>query len=303
MRHLWQTNSNSMANSMNSCVLIAVVCGHALGHAETLLANDEPTVVPVSASMPLPLELQPITVSLPPDETRLSPEVTNFIKGMALLLLPSTYTDDDDWNLHKRVQSGLNVEFDGLKLDTSRRWKDVRHGTWRRVDATLVDPENHFRLAISLLPRTDIDEPRYRIRAKMRLRAIGRQQRWNFGAQLYSVSADIVADVSFHADLHFQTQLIKTDNGTQLRVLPEIETANARVDGFSLRSVSHVKGGAVREFGNVVEAIVQRAVRKKSEKLPAKINGKIQKKPERFEIPAGILALAGGVPLVAPAKP
>jgi hypothetical protein len=231
------------------------------------------------------LEPQPLTVNLPPEETPLAPEVTNFIKGMALLLLPSAYTDDDDWNRHKRVQSGLNVEFDGLKLDTSRRWKDIRHGTWQRVDATLVDPEHHFQLAISLLPRTEKDEPRYRVRAKMRLRA-----------RLYSMSADIVTDVSFDADLHFQSQLLKSDSGTRLRVLPHIEAANASVDSFSLRSVSHAKGGAVREFGNLVEAIVKRAVEKKNEKLPTKINGKILKKPERFEIPAGILALVGGTP-------
>lgn len=289
MRHLWRTNSVT-------CFVLACLL-----QAHMLAANDEQTVVTVAASTAL--DLQPVTVNLLPDETPLSPEATNFIKGMALMLLPSTYTDDDDWNLHKRVQSGLNVEFKGLKLDTSRRWKEVRHGTWQRVDATLIDPENHFQLAISLLPRTEVDEPRYRVRAKMRLRAVARQQRWNFGVQLYSVSADVVADVSFDADLHFQTQLVKTDDGTQLRVLPHVETANARVDGFSLRSVSRLKGGAVREFGNVIEAIVQRAVKKKSEKLPGKINGKILKKPERFEIPAGILALVGGVPTVDPAKP
>lgn len=288
MRHLW------IMSRLPYLVLLATACGL---HTNCLFASEDQKAVAVPASSPL--ELQPVTVSLPQEETPLSPEVTNFIKGMALMLLPSTYTDDDDWNLHKRVQSGLNVKFKGLKLDTSRRWKDIRHGTWQRVDATLVDPEGHFQLAISFLPRTKADEPRYRVRAKMRLRAVARQQRWNLGARLYSVSADVVADISFDADLHFQTQLVKTDNGTQLRVLPKIETANARVDGFSLRSVSHAKGGAVREFGNVIEAIVKRAVRKKGEKLPNKINGKIMKKPERFEIPAGILALVGGAPVPA----
>ena len=50
----------------------------------------------VTVAAPQPLEPQPLTVNLPPEETPLAPEVTNFIKGMALLLLPSAYTDDDD---------------------------------------------------------------------------------------------------------------------------------------------------------------------------------------------------------------
>lgn len=287
MRHLRRTNL--MARVLLPVIVFSL-------YPCPVAAQEVVTVAAAAAAAAQSLEPQPLTVNLPPEETPLAPEVTNFIKGMALLLLPSAYTDDDDWNRHKRVQSGLNVEFDGLKLDTSRRWKDIRHGTWQRVDATLVDPEHHFQLAISLLPRTEKDEPRYRVRAKMRLRATVRQQRWNLGARLYSMSADIVTDVSFDADLHFQSQLLKSDSGTRLRVLPHIEAANASVDSFSLRSVSHAKGGAVREFGNLVEAIVKRAVEKKNEKLPTKINGKILKKPERFEIPVGILALVGGTP-------
>lgn len=223
----------------------------------------------------------------------LSPEATQFIKGMALLLLPTTYSDDDDWGGQRKIQSGLNVRVDGLKVRTSRRWKDVNQGTWKRVDASLVDPQNHFRLSIQLLPRVEKGVPRYRVHAAMRLRATGRQQQWALGAKLYSISADVVADVEFNADLHFQTQVTAKDKGGKLRVLPFIEQADAKLVGFSLRRVSHVKGGPVREFGHVIESLIRRAVRKKGEKLAAKINGKVQKKPERFEIPAGILVIFG----------
>ena len=238
---------------------------------------------------------QPVLI-IPPEETPLAPEATQFIRGMALLLLPDVYTDDDDWNKQKRVQSGLNIKLDGLRLDTSRRWKNVNHGAWQRIDATLLDPQNHFQMAISLLPRTEEGDPRYRVRASMRLRATGRHQLWSFGAKLYSMSADMIADVTVAADLRFESRVIETDDGNKLRVLPHIETASARVAGLSVRNVSHTKGGAVREFGKVVESIVQRSVKKKNQKLAAKVNGKILKKPERFEIPAGILAMTGGAP-------
>ncbi len=242
--------------------------------------------------------IETVTVQGLSDEIPMSPEAVQFIKGMALMLLPETYSDDDDWGNQKRVQSGLNVKMKGLKIDTSRRWKEVNHGTWQRVDATLVDPQKHFQLAIALLPKIDRGVPRYRVTARLRLRATGRQQRWNYGARLYSVSADVVADVAFAADLQFRSDLLRTDDGNKLRVLPHLGTATARLEGFSLRSVGHAKGGAVREFGNLVEGLLQSAVKKKSQKLPTKINAKVQKKPEKFEIPAGILAMFGETPSV-----
>lgn len=258
----------------------------------SLPAQEVVTVAASTASADAPR----LVLEIPPEEVPFAPEVNNFIKGMALILLPKEYSDEDDWNLHKRVQSGLNVKLDGLKLDTSRRWKDVRHGTWQRLNATLIDPENHFQLAISLLPQSESGDPRYRVRAAMRLRATGQQQRWNFGVQLYSISADVIADVAFDADIQFRNQIVESDDGRKLRVLPHVETAKARIQSLSLRNVSHAKGGAVREFGNVVESMAKRVVKKKNQKLAAKINGKILKKPERFEVPAGILAIIGGAP-------
>jgi len=229
----------------------------------------------------------------PVEETLLSPHAIQFAKGMAILLLPESFEDDDDWGNTKRVQSGLNVKMDGLKVHTSRRWKDVRHGTWRRVTAVLVNPEEVFQLEISLLPRKSEGAPRYRVRAAIRLNVTGQQQQWNLGLKLYSISAVAEADLTFVADIEFRNLLVKTDEGGKLRVLPQVETANVRMTGFRLRRISHAKGGGVRLFGESIQAIVGHRVRKESEKLAGKINRKVEKKPERFEIPAGILAVFG----------
>ena len=237
-----------------------------------------------------------ITVG-PNTETPLSAQATEFLRGMALVMLPDTYTDDDDWGKEKRIQSGLNIERDGLKIHTSRRWKNVNHGTWQRVDAKLIDPEKHFQLSVSLLPREEQSVPRYRIRSSMRLNATGRQQGWSLGAKLYSVSAETWADVSVVVDVQFRTQLTKTDDGkNKLRVLPHVERTRVRLEDFSLRRISHAKGSAVREYGNIWEGILRRAVRKKGDKLASKLNRKVEKKPERFEVPAGILAIFGHQP-------
>jgi hypothetical protein len=229
----------------------------------------------------------------PATETLLPPHAIQFVKGMAILLLPKSFEDDDDWGRTKRVQSGLNVKVRGLKVHTSRRWKDTRHGTWRRVTAVLVNPEEYFQLDISLLPRKQEGMPRYRIRASARLNVHGQQQQWNRGLKLYSVSAVAEADITFVADVQFRNQLVKADEGGKLRVLPQVETAKVNLDGFRLRRISHAKGGGVRLFGETVQSIIEHRVRKESDKLAGKINRKVEQKPERFEIPAGILAVFG----------
>ncbi len=229
----------------------------------------------------------------PVEETLLPPPAIQLLKGMAILLLPESFEDDDDWGKTKRVQSGLNVTLDGLKVHTSRRWKDARHGTWRRVTAVLVNPKDFFQLQISLLPRKSKGVPRYRVRASTRLNITAQQQQWNLGLKLYSISAVAEADLTFVADVQFRNQLVKTDEGGKLRVLPQVETANVRLTGFRLRRISHAKGGGVRLFGESIQNIIEHRVRKESEKLAGKINRKVERKPERFEIPAGILAVFG----------
>ena len=80
---------------------------------EVLSVVEDSDIPPVSAPI----------VKVEPSETPMSPQAVQFVRGMALMLLPETYSDDDDWGNQKRIQSGLNVRMDGLRLYTSRRWK------------------------------------------------------------------------------------------------------------------------------------------------------------------------------------
>lgn len=224
---------------------------------------------------------------------KLTPAATEFIKGLALILLPPKFTDDDDWGNTKRIQSGLNMKLDGFELKTSRRWKDVRHGLWRRVDATLIDPIKFFDLQIWLLPKTDDNQPRYRISASLRIAVTVRQQQWNRGLKVYSVSSDILTDVSVDTVIDFRSKLVEVEQKKRLQILPHIQSANVRVDRFLIRRISHAKGGAVKEFGSIFEGLVRKVVEKKSQKLPQKINSKIEKKADRFQFSGTMLSVFG----------
>lgn len=260
-------------------------------------AQNPPLVIPqvefnVPATKPLVTPLLPLD-SKATQPQKLTPPATEFIKGLALILLPPTFTDDDDWGNTKRIQSGLNIKMDGLELKTSRRWKEVNHGLWRRVDATLIDPLKFFDLQIWLLPQTEDKQPRYRISASLRIAVTVRQQQWNRGLKVYSVSSDILTDVSIDTVIDFRSKLVEVETEKRLQVLPHMQSANVRVDRFLIRRISHAKGGAVKEFGGVFERLVQKVVEKKSRKLPQKINSKIEKKADRFQISGTMLSIFG----------
>lgn len=265
-----------------------------------LLQNHRPILSPSAAAppgTPQPSE----TAEAEQANSELAPAAQQLLQGMALLLLPQTYTDDDDWGTTRKIQSGLNVDLDGLKVQTSRRWKHVNHGRWRRIDATLVSPADHFKMTVRLLPRLEAGVPRYQIDARLRLRATGRQQQWLLGTKVYSISADAVADLALQADVHLAGSLHNSDDGRRLRILPVVERTELSVQGLNIRRISHWKGGPVREFGHVMDGMVRAAARRKSAKLTQKINSKIAGKPERFEIPAGLFSLFAGSPAEKPA--
>lgn len=234
--------------------------------------------------------------SAPPQPIPLSPEATEFLRATILLLAPHTSVDEDDWGRTKRVQSGLNVRLDGLQLRTSRRWKEVRHGTWNRAEVILEDPGEDFDLAVSVLPQNEENVSLHRIRAGARVRVRGRQQRWTNGVKLYSISGEGIAHVVLHADVELRRDVVTTDGANRLRVLPEIRNAHLQLTGFQLRRVGHAKGSLVRESGRAFESIAKRLVSRESDELTAKINEKIRKKPERFEIPLGVFAVLAGAP-------
>lgn len=230
---------------------------------------------------------------LPKQITDLPPEANQFLKTAIVLLLPHDYTDDDDWNRHKKIQSGLNVDFKGGRLKTSRRYKEVRHGTWERIDAKLVSPETFFQLKVQIVPATESRPAVYRVTASVRIDAQATQQRWQRGVQLYSATAAGIADVTVMADIEFSNQSIEIDGKQRPILMPTIHAAHVQLRSFRLKRLGKLKGKAVGEMSNMFEAIMRAAIKRKNAKLVSKINSKIAKKPERFELPAPVAAFLG----------
>lgn len=259
------------------CLLISTNIGVASGHfaqppsTEALPENSEQFPGPDSAAGKLPEPL--------------SPEVTEFVRGLILLSIPENFSDTSKWGTEARIQSGLNMDLEGLRLKTSRRWKDVNHGSWRRADEQLKNPADTFQIKLMLLPHDEPELRRYHLQAVATIRATGRQQQWNYGVMLWSISAEAEFDIALDVELDVRQQISVKDGRPQWSLTPTVETAAAKVTRFSLRRISHSKGSAIREFGSWFEGLINDRVSRMNNKLPDKINRKLAQKQDRLVVP------------------
>ena len=215
-------------------------------------------------------------------------EATDFIRGIALLLIPPEFEDDDGWGDEKKIQSGLNIRFSDGRLDTNRRWKHVNHGNWLQATGKLVDPVERFQLNAARLPEPEKGTQRYDVEVSARLRVTGRQQQWSYGVMLWSISAEAVADVTLHLVLDVKSEVVQNDKGTRLRFIPDVTEAEVQLTDFSLRRISHLKGKAVQNFGDLFEALIRQRVGRENKNLAIRINTALEKHHERLEIPFDI---------------
>ena len=215
-------------------------------------------------------------------------EAIDFLRGIALLLIPQSFEDDDGWGDETKFQSGLNIRFHDGQLETNRRWKHVNHGNWLQASGKLVDPEERFQLKAARLPEPEMGTQRYDVEVSAQLRVTGRQQQWSYGVMLWSISAEAVADVKLHLILDVKSEVVQNDKGTRLRFVPEVTQAEAQLTDFSLRRISHLKGKPVQEFGELFERLIRKRIGRENKNLATRINAALEKKRERLEIPFDI---------------
>ncbi|MFO1000633.1 MAG: hypothetical protein U0936_09850 [Planctomycetaceae bacterium] len=281
--------------------LVAALTLLVLGIAPPLSAGQEEAAAAMPPQLPQESELAEATeppqlvLSTEPAYQRpnhqrrdLPEEGQQFIRSVALILLPQKFDDEDGWGDEKRIQSGLNVDFDGGKLKTSRRWNMVNHGTWLRGFGELVDPEKTFTLRAIQLPDPDEETQRYEIHTSATLQVSGQQQQWNYGVMLWSISADAVVDLSLHAVLDVKSEVVTTDKGTRLRFVPSVTQATAKMENFRLHRISHLQGYVIQAQGELVEELLQILLRHENRNLPDRINKALKENGEKLEIPLSI---------------
>ena len=271
-----------------STTLITATCIAVQAGQEDVPPEPQPPDVPLMTDTPVTPSTKPAYQRPNRERRELPTEGIAFIRSMALILVPAKFDDENGWGHEKRIQSGLNVDFDDGRIKTSRRWKMVNHGSWLKGSGALVDPERTFVLRTTQLPDPQGDTRRYEVELTARLHVHGRQQQWNYGVMLWSISAEATVDLTLQTTLDVKSEILTTEKGTSLRFMPRVIHAAVDMNNFRLHRISHVKGTAVQGIGELTEELIQLRIKKENKDLADRINKALAKKADHLEIPLNI---------------
>ncbi len=262
-------------------VFLAFALGIGLTHAEDFGAYaEELTVAPpneVSAT-------QVLTLS-PAERT----EAVKWACDLVQSNLPATYRGKKNWDHRKRIYAGVDVDFDDGKLETHRKYRDVRHGTWLRYQIDLKDPTDPRYLQFTVVgveTRTD-----GRMRVDLQIDSAVdielQQQRWNLGVHLYSVTSHGHARVRLRlvADIgsYFDTTKIPPD----VILDPVIQRADLQIVDLEMDKIGVLGSDIAEELGDVVERQLRdEYLPNQREKLVERLNLQIERRRSKLRISA-----------------
>ncbi|WP_164100806.1 hypothetical protein [Candidatus Laterigemmans baculatus] len=218
-----------------------------------------------------------------------SEEATSSVQSLAawaVTQLPRVYEGDKDWGETKKVWAGVKVRFDGLKLKTNRRFRELRHGRWARYQLSLPAAEQGGPAVEIVIDRVhQSPDGRWQIEATITapMAFVARVERWNLGVQWYSVSVEgdlrvrlrSTTTVGFYADY--------SEVPPALTVDPRVEMAELAIERFEVDRISKIGGDVAEELGDFLEDVFRdRLVEKENQRLATKLNKAIDKKRARL---------------------
>jgi hypothetical protein len=280
------TNAFNML-SMNRRVATQFI-NHLILFSAVSTASAQETAIP-SPAVPTPaanLAIPNSQFKLPPEEARESMQWAIYLIQQNL---PAKYEKSKNWGETKRVYAGIDIDNDGLKLKTHRRWREVRHGKWLKYSIDLKDPTLPKNLNIEVVRAEMQDNGRLRLELTIHSHVDidARQERWNLGMQMYSLSMrghaklrmNLVADIGFHFDY--------TRVPPDVRIDPLVESANIELVDLEVDKISKLGSDIAGEIGDVVERILKDDyLPKQNAKLADKLNAQINRRRDKLRISA-----------------
>lgn len=266
------------------------------GAAKAQVGRDSPTLddildtsIPATETFhphqfPLPSDLAEVPLPVSADEKQ---EISAWVKWLVLKNLPPNYEDNRKWNKHKEVMDGLHVHREGFKIETKRKWKSVRHGTWTRYTIEFLDPEKELVVDVSKIefPTPGRIDVSCRIEAPLKL--FGRVSQWQRDIQWYSLSADGRCRMEMLVDVRVQLHINTLRFPPDVEFAPEVTQATVRMKEFEIDRISKVGGDAAELVGKGIREVLDEKLEDYDVKLVEKMNREIAKQKDKLRISLG----------------
>ncbi len=203
--------------------------------------------------------------------------------------IPPHYESKKNWGATKRVYAGIDVDNDGLKLKTHRRYRDVRHGKWLKYEIELQEPTNSENLKIEVRRAETLPDGRIamEVRIESKLDIDARQERWNYGLQLYSVSVRASARVRMTIKATFGIAIDYSRIPPDVLFQPQVDFAELKLIDLEVDQISKLGSDIAEELGDIAERLLRdEYLPKQNEKLAQKLNAQIERQRDKLRISA-----------------
>lgn len=236
---------------------------------------------PNQPKIALPETLEDVTRPATADERQ---ELASWVRWLVLRNLPPSYEDNRKWNRTKEVFNGITLRREGWKLETKRKRKTAKHGTWSRYYIEFIDPEE--KLAIEI---TKIEFPKggpIRVETKViaPLKLFGRVSEWVRDVQLYSISTNATATIEMNVVCDIQVRINPLKVPPDVEFLPVILDASVGLQNLDIERISQIQGPAADVLGKGIRDILDSRLEDYREKLVQKMNAEILKQKGKLKL-------------------
>ena len=216
--------------------------------------------------------------------THAGEEIDNLLTRIAFDSLPEKFEDTKDWGEQSKRWDGIKWRREGLKIESSRRWKMVNHGTWQKYSATMRNPEEEFSLQLKNMHETDSGKVAFEIHVAAHLNIVARQSKWVKGVQLYSVNAQGHAKVRLRVSIEMDVRMGISRFPPDIILIPKATAAKLEIDQFRIDRISKVGGEVAQQISKQVKAKLDDEIVDQEKKIIVKINKQLDKKRDEFRL-------------------
>ncbi len=236
---------------------------------------------PVDPKLVLPNSLAEVPLPVSPDERQ---ELSTWVRWLVLRNLPPSFEDNRKWGREKEVVTGFHFRRDGWKIETKRKRKTVRHGTWSRYYIEFVDPTANLQVNIQKMEFPKSGPIRIATQVIAPLKLFGRVSEWRRDVQLISLStnANATIELNVECDIHVVVNPLKIPPDVEFR--PVVTNATVALQDFEVRNISQLHGPLAELLGRGIREVLDNRLEDYREKLVVKMNSEIAKQKGKLKL-------------------
>ena len=239
---------------------------------------------PASRNLILPETLPQVPVPVSADERQ---EISTWVKWMVLKNLPPNFEDNRKWDKRKEVFTGVHIHREGFKIETKRKTKLMKHGTWTRYTIDFVDPEKELIVDVSKIDFSHDGRIDITTRIETPLKLFGRVSQWQRNVQWYSLSMHAKSRVEMNVECSVYVHVNSAKFPPDVEFSPKVTNANVQLKEFEVDRISRVGGDAAELIGKGIREVLDEKMKDYDDKLVEKMNREIAKQKDKLTISLG----------------